>query len=127
MAVIAFATIYIIYQNIQVISSFNKITTNINRLNDGLNSQISYLTKLNNIKQTSDEQPLLPDEPKANNNSNLRQQYNTYEPNSFLETDSNISAGEDNHEPEIFGVEQTLENLSPELKSQIDNLFQWIS
>jgi hypothetical protein len=122
MAVIAFATIYIIYQNIQVISSFNKITTNINRLNDGINSQVTYLSKLNS-QQNTKETPILPTEPKQNNSSNLRQQYNTYEPNSFLETDSNISAGEDNQEPEVSGADQTnMEILSPELKSQIDNL-----
>ena len=119
MAVIAFATIYIIYQNIQVISSFNKISTNINRLNDGINSQITYLSKLNNQKNTK-ETPKLQVEPTQNKSSNLRQQYNTYEPNSFLETDSNVSAGEDNQE--ISGEQHTMEVLSPELKSQIENL-----
>ena len=34
LAVIAISSIYLVYQNIQVISSFNKLTVNLNKIND---------------------------------------------------------------------------------------------
>ena len=48
-AILSISSIYIIYQNIQVISSFNKLTNNLNRINENI------INQSNMIKQTMPE------------------------------------------------------------------------
>ena len=126
-AILSISSIYIIYQNIQVISSFNKLTNNLNRINENI------INQSNMIKQNANDRevtlPTKPYKPNVNkseldkeiNTNTIRDQYNKYTGETYMETDSNVSDKESDKEIDTEAA------ISDDLKNRINSLEQYDS
>lgn len=138
LAIISISSIYLIYQNMRVVSSFNKLSINLNKINENLIHQGQLISSTKTIKDIQVKHPNVPSNisseltPKNQleisqpNTNNIRNQYDNYNP-TYMETDSNISDKEvdSDQNNEAEETQNSGYDIPEELKHQIENLEEY--